>query len=190
LKARDFYLKAIDAEPKSDETVFRRLRAGGQFQLGTAYQGLAEEFPADARNYRGLAAEDYERAIALYPEYEAPRINLAVTLIDSGEYSRAIQQCQAILDVNPDSAAAYRNWGMAYYEQGELGEALERYQRSLEIEPENAGAMASAGGILAQMGRVDEGVEMLHRALGIDPKNEIARQNLGAAMRLKTQTQP
>jgi len=190
LRARDFYLKAIDAEPVSDETVFRRLRAGGEFQLGTAYQGLAEEFPADARKYRELAVEAYERATALYPEYEAPRINLAVTLIDLGEYSRAIGECEAILDVNPDSGAAYRNWGMAYYEQGELGEALERYQRSLGLEPDNAGAMASAGGILVQMGRFDEGVEMLHKALGIDPKNEIARQNLGAALRMGGGTRP
>ncbi len=42
--AKEFYLKAIEAEPGSDETVFRRLRAGGNFNWGRRIRGWRKSF--------------------------------------------------------------------------------------------------------------------------------------------------
>jgi len=180
--ARDMYLKALDAAPVSSEPVFRKMLAGREFQLGTAYDGLAREFPAKSGEYLAKAEESYRRAIDLFPEYEDARKNLAVTFIDQKRYSEAIEQCHTILEQNPDSVSGHTNLGTAYYKQGRLDLALQEYQRVLELEPENAGAMASAGAILAQQGHVDAGIEMLQKALKIDPNNAMARQDLLAAM--------
>jgi tetratricopeptide (TPR) repeat protein len=183
--ARDMYLQAIAATPDSPEQVFQRLRAGKEFQLGTAYQGLAGQANADAtaRHYRLRAMQAYERAIDLYPEYEDPRTNLAVLLIAENRIPEAIDQCKIVIAENSESIPAHKNLGNAFYAQGRLDAALAEYRRVLEIDPQNADAMASIGAILARQGQPDAGIAMLHKALTIDPDNPTAKQNLLAAMK-------
>ena len=179
------YLQAIAATPDSPEQVFQRLRAGKEFQLGTAYQGLAGQANADAtaRHYRLRAMQAYERAIDLYPEYEDPRTNLAVLLIAENRIPEAIDQCKIVIAENSESIPAHKNLGNAFYAQGRLDAALAEYRRVLEIDPQNADAMASIGAILARQGQPDAGIAMLHKALTIDPDNPTAKQNLLAAMK-------
>jgi tetratricopeptide (TPR) repeat protein len=182
LKARDMYLKALEAAPVSDEAVFRHFRAGQEFQLGTAYQGLAREFSQRSVEYLAEAQEAYQRAIYLFPEYGDARKNLAIMLMDQKKYSQAIEQCRKMTEFDPDSVSARTNMGTIYYQEGDLGAALAQYQSALELEPDNAGVMASVGAILAQEGKINDAIEILNRAVRIDPKNQIARQNLAAAM--------
>jgi tetratricopeptide (TPR) repeat protein len=183
--ARDMYLKAIAATPDSSEPVFQHLRAGREFQLGTAYQGLAGQArrPALAHQYRLQAAQAYQRAIDLFPEYEDPRTNLAVLLIDENKLSEAIEQCQIVLNEDPESVPAHKNLGTSLYLQGKLDAALAEYQKVLEIDPNNPDAMASVGAILAQQGQLDAGIAMLQKAITIDPDNPTAKRNLQAAMK-------
>jgi tetratricopeptide (TPR) repeat protein len=187
--ARDMYLKAIAATPHSPEPVFQRLRAGKEFQLGTAYQGLARQVKgmATARHYRLQAMQAYQRAIDLFPEYEDPRTNLAVLLIEENQIPEAIEQCKIVLAADPESVSAHKNLGSALYAQGRLDAALGEYRRVLEIDPENADAMASVGAILTRQGQVDTGIAMLQKALAIDPDNPTAKQNLLAAMKKLSQ---
>jgi tetratricopeptide (TPR) repeat protein len=186
--ARDMYLKALAATPDSPEPVFHRLRAGKEFQLGTAYQGLASQTKGSetARHYRLQAIQSYQRAIDLYPEYEDPRTNLAVLLIEENRIPEAIDQCQIVLAENPESLSAHKNLGSAFYAQGRLDKALAEYQRVLEIDPDNADSMASIGAILAQQGQLNAAIAMLQKALAIDPDNPTANQNLQAALKKRS----
>ena len=180
------YQKAIDTSPVSGEPVIRHAQAGYEFQLGTAYEGLAGEFPTHAGQYLSKAEEAYRRAIELYPEYEIPRTNLAAMLVDQRRYAEAIDQCRAVLDENPESFSAHMNLGRVFYAQGQLDSVLAEYQIALELDPQSSNAMASVGGILWQSGQIDRGIEMLQEAIKIDPGNAIARQNLLAAMAKKS----
>jgi tetratricopeptide (TPR) repeat protein len=184
--ARDMYQKAVDATPVSSEPVFQHLLAGDEFQLGTAYEGLAGEFPDQAVEYFSKAEAAYRRAIELFPEYEIPRTNLAAMLVSQRRYSEAIEECRAVLEENPESFSAHMNLGRAFYAQGQLDLALTEYQSALELDGQSSNAMASVGGILAQTGQIDQGIAMLQQALTIDPQNTIARQNLLAAMAKKS----
>jgi tetratricopeptide (TPR) repeat protein len=187
--ARDMYLKALDAIPPSAEPVIHRLRAQPEFQLGTAYQGLAGQAAANpvlARQYLLEATQAYQRAIDLFPEYQDPRLNLAMLLADEGLFPQAIEQCQTVLGQDPESVGAHINLGAVFYMQGRLTEALTEYRRVLEIDPDNPDARASAGAILAQEGNLDEGIAMLQKALKLDPANAIAKQNLLAAMKKRS----
>jgi tetratricopeptide (TPR) repeat protein len=176
------YQKAIDASPVSSEPVIRHAEAGYEFQLGTAYEGLAGEFPSQAGQYLTNAEAAYRRAIELFPAYEIPRTNLAAMMVDQRRYSEAVEQCRAVLNENPESFSAHMNLGRAFYAQGQLDSALTEYQNALDLDPQSSNAMASIGGILAQTGQLDRGIAMLQEALKIDPNNTIARQNLLAAM--------
>ena len=180
--AREMYQKAIDAAPKSSEPVFQHMMAGNEFQLGTAYQGLAGEFPSQSGEYFAQAEAAYRRAFALFPDYEDPRTNLASIFVEQKRYAEAIDQCQIVLRENPESFSAYMNMGNAYYAQGRLDAALHAYQGAMRIQPINANTMASIGAILAQRGQLEAGIALLQAALKIDPQNSIARQNLLAAL--------
>jgi tetratricopeptide (TPR) repeat protein len=183
--ARDMYLKAIALVPGSDEPVFRRMLAGREFELGTAYEGLTREFPTMVADYRADALGAYRRAIELYPEYEDPRVNLSMLLHDAGRDEEAIEQCRAILAYDPESVAAHTNLGQIFYFEGKLDESLAEYRAVLKIDGENVGAMASAAAILAQQGQVDEAIDMLKKAHAIDPENALVNQDLAAAMAMK-----
>jgi len=189
-RALEMYLKALDSTRVSNEPVFQRLRAGREFQVGTAYQSLAGEFPARAAEYFSQAEQAYLSAIELYPEYEDPRTNLASILVTERRYAEAIQQCQAVLEENPESFSARMNMGNAYYARGELDLALPQYRQALALEPDNANAMASIGAILAQQGQVDQGIAMLREALKIDPNNPLSQQDLLAALSKASQSKP
>jgi tetratricopeptide (TPR) repeat protein len=186
--ALQMYLKALDQTPISTEPVLRRLRAGREFQLGVAYQGLAGEFPRQAGEYFSKAEEAYRSAIDLDPEYEDPRTNMASILVTQGRYSEAIAQCKAVLEENPESFSAHMNMGNAFYSQGQLELARAEYQSALQILPENTNAMASIGAILAQEGHLAEGIAMLRDALKIDPNNALAQRNLLAALSKQAQS--
>ncbi|HEX4053235.1 MAG TPA: tetratricopeptide repeat protein [Tepidisphaeraceae bacterium] len=184
--ARDMYLKALDATPPSPEPVFQRLRAGREFQLGTAYQGLASQANANstlARQYVREAADAYRKAIEIFPDYEDPRLNLAMLLADNGQFQQAIEQCREVLRADPESVGGHKNLAAVFYMQGQLDPALAEYRRVLEIDSDNADAMASIGGILAQKGQMPEAITMLQKALKIDPNNAIAKRNLLAAIK-------
>jgi tetratricopeptide (TPR) repeat protein len=189
-EALGFYLKALDALPKVNEAVFQKLRAGREFQIGTAYQGLAGEFPGEASRYLAAAEQAYRKAIELYPEYEDPRLNLAAILIGEGRLAEAIDQCTFVIQRNPQSVSAHINLGNAYYARHQFDAAMTAYRKALDLDPQNAGAMASIAAILAQSGHVDEAISLLHQALKIDPNNALARRNLAAAMAISAQTRP
>jgi tetratricopeptide (TPR) repeat protein len=180
--ACQMYQKAIDATPASTEPVFQHVQAGNEFQLGTAYQGLAGEFPKQAPEYFAKAESAYRQAVKLFPEYEDPRTNLASILVEQKRYAEAINECQTVLMENPESFSAYMNMGNAYYAQGKLDEALGAYLHAMHLQPVNANTLASVGAILAQRGNIEAGIAMLQQALQIDPQNAIARQNLLAAL--------
>jgi tetratricopeptide (TPR) repeat protein len=186
--ARDMYFKALAATPDSPEPVFQHLRAGREFQLGAAYQALAHqamrlETDSPAQHYRFKAIQAYQRAIDLFPEYEDPRTNLAVLLIEENQIPEAINQCNIVLAQNPDSISARKNLGAAYYAQGRLDKALNEYNQVLKIDPENPDAMASAGAILARQGDLNTGISLLEKSLALDPNNAMAHQNLLAALK-------
>ncbi len=184
--ARDMYLKALDATPRSAETVFQRLRAAGNFNSARRTRGWPASRPATRprpAQYRTQAMLAYRKAIQLFPEYEPPRTNLAVVLIQENQIPQAIEQCRIVLAEDPESVGAHTNLGKAFYAQGRLAEALAQYQRVLEIDPENVDAMASVGAILAQQGQLDAGIAILQKALIIDPDNAMAQRNLLAALK-------
>jgi protein O-mannosyl-transferase len=190
--ALEMYQKALRDTPESSEPVFQHMRAGREFQLGTAYQALAEQAanPALAHEYRRKAIDAYQSAIHLFPQYEDPRLNLAVVLADEKLFPQAIEQCRIVLNADPQSAAAHMNLGVAYYLHNQFDPALTQFRDVLDLEPKNPNAMANIGAILVQQRRVDDGIAILESALNIDPNNALAHRNLLAALKKLSQTRP
>lgn len=55
----------------------------------------------------------------------------------AGEYEQAIQEYEAVLRNDLESAALYYNLGNSYYKLGHLGRAILNYERALKLKPKD-----------------------------------------------------
>ena len=61
--------------------------------------------------------------------------NLGIAFLWKGNYDKAIEHYNQILEINPEFPQAYVNLGQALAQQGKNEEAIKRYRMVLEIDP-------------------------------------------------------
>lgn len=74
-----------------------------------------------------------EQMVEQDPKNTFARYGLAMELLNNGQASEAVQAFHALLEVNPDYAAAYFHGGRAYETLGQVDEARALYQRGIEV---------------------------------------------------------
>ncbi|HSC06543.1 MAG TPA: tetratricopeptide repeat protein [Steroidobacteraceae bacterium] len=98
------------------------------------YAVIIEEQDPDA------AMRALERALALDPLMRQAQLTLANVYFDRGQYAKARERIQEVIDRYPDFAGAYRTAGDLEYRSGHLAEARARYAAAYELEPDTFGA--------------------------------------------------
>jgi tetratricopeptide (TPR) repeat protein len=129
---------------------------------------------ASAYNNRGLAWKnkgDYDRAIADYNK--AFEINLQNYIADS-----VIDDCNKLLEKNPQDAYAYRKRGLAWYNKGDYDRAIADYNKALEINPRDAEAYNRLAWLFAVCPKAEyrdgqKAVSLAKKAIGINSKDYI-----------------
>lgn len=130
------------------------------------------------RQDRPAAIADYERALALQPDFanaafnlgDARRIQANVQRRQGDEdgarqsYQAAIDVYTQAVDVAPTYARAYERRGLAHFELGEYDAAAQDYERALEHGP-RAEAHYQLGLALRHLGRFDEALVQLEAAI-------------------------
>ena len=71
--------------------------------------------------------------VAQNPTDAFARYGLAMELVKSGELAEAIAEFRALLEHNPNYAAAYFHGGQALEKLGDLGQAREFYEKGIEV---------------------------------------------------------
>jgi tetratricopeptide (TPR) repeat protein len=127
------------------------------------------------------AAADYERALALKPDYVEALSNLGNLRLMQGRLDEAIGCFKRALAHNPDYAEAQMNLGNALREQGKADEAIARYERAIVLRPDYAEAYNNLGNALHDAGKLDQAVARYERALALRPDFAEASNNLGNA---------
>ncbi|HLG88517.1 MAG TPA: tetratricopeptide repeat protein [Alphaproteobacteria bacterium] len=140
--------------------------------IGLAYRGLGE---------RKEAVAQFERALALEPDYVEAHINLAAVLGDCGRSAEAEPHCRRAIALRPD-AAAYFALGAVLHDLGKLDEAGGSYRQALNLKPDHVGALLNLGAVLAAQGELDAAIGHYRQALVFRPDNAEAHFNLGAAL--------
>ena len=155
--------------------------AQGNFNLAFALIDSVEMFEpelADAPFMRGrifrriseleLSSVEFQKVLAIDPEYKGARYNLGINAFESGQLRQAIDFYRDEEASNPISIV-YLGLAKAYARLGEPDSARMAYELAIEKEPENATAYMWLGQLLEEIGELDEALEYSLKGAQIKP---------------------
>ncbi len=134
---------------------------------------------------RGLleqAAESFERAIALRPEFADAHNDLGQVLLRLGRTDAAIASCRRALALRPRFAAALGNLANAERARGSLEAAIAGYRRVIALEPGLAEAHRNLGSALLEAGEKEAAIASLQKAVALRPEFAAAVAQLARAL--------
>ncbi len=135
------------------------------YEIGNHYYD--QVMPVEART-------NYERALALDPDFNRARVNLAMLLVESDEVDSAKALLEEAIRRDPTDAKAYNNLGMVYYSELEVDKAVRYFERALEIEPDNTEAHYNLGLAFAESGLLLEAIREWRTVLDVVEEGETA----------------
>jgi tetratricopeptide (TPR) repeat protein len=128
------------------------------------------------------AAEAYQRATDLRPDWAKALVNLGVTLRELGRTEEAVEAYRRAIAAQPDEAEAHYNLGVALQGQGRDSEAVEAYRRAATLRPGDGDTLANLGAALLATGRVSEALSVCQRRVELEPDSAPAHDALAAAL--------
>jgi tetratricopeptide (TPR) repeat protein len=128
------------------------------------------------------AAQHFERAAALKPDFADAQNNLGVALLHLNRAEEAWGHFQQALSLKPDYPEAHTNLGNRLARAGRLEEAVGHYVEALRIDPRFTDAQISWANALARAGRLPEAIEHHRQALRIAPDSAVAHYNFGTTL--------
>ncbi len=127
------------------------------------------------------AIADFDKAIALRPDFADAYLIRGVAYAEQGEYGLAIADYDKALELRPDYSLVYNNRGVAYADKGEYDLAIADYSKAIELEPEDAKAYNNRGVAYADKGEHDLAIADYDRAIEIAPQFAEAYVNRSTA---------
>jgi tetratricopeptide (TPR) repeat protein len=150
-EAEQFCLKILSADPNSAATL--NLLAVINTSLG--------------RNDAALA--NYDRALALQPDFIQALNNRGAVLKQMKRYGEALTSYDRALDLQPDHAEVLNNRAGVLHELKRYDEALANYDRALALRSGHAEALNNRGITLQALGRHAEALTSYDSALSLRP---------------------
>ena len=84
--------------------------------------------------HSALAVQEYNRAIALAPNYSAALFNLAI-IEAASKPAAAISLYQRVLKIQPNNASAMFNLGLTYFAIGRIADAKVWLRKAIHLDP-------------------------------------------------------
>ncbi|MCI0528876.1 MAG: tetratricopeptide repeat protein [Nitrospira sp.] len=149
------------------------------------------------RNEFQKAAEFYQKALDLNPNYTEAALNLAVTYNELGMYEKAVgtfTKAANLVKTHPKSIDPYIRGRLAneharlgdlYYAMGLYEDALDEYRKALTLRPNLVDIMNKIGITLRDQGSLDEAIRIFMRAKEVHPRYSQAFIHLGITYYMK-----
>jgi serine/threonine protein kinase len=103
------------------------------------------------------------------------------SLLDKNQAQDSLNKFQQVINLQRDSAAAWKGRGDALFTLGRYSGALEAYDKAIALEPNNAKALNNQGKILYKQGELLKAIKAHQQAIKIDPNNADAWSSKGLA---------
>lgn len=128
------------------------------------------------------AAEHFEKAIALEPEYVDAMTGLCRVYTELKRFEEAVKMGASALLIENRHAVAHNNVGNAMRGLGREADAARHYQAAVEANPSFAEAFNNLGLSLVALGFVKDGEEKLREAARLAPTLAEVHNNLGVTL--------
>ncbi|HEV3449076.1 MAG TPA: tetratricopeptide repeat protein, partial [Gemmataceae bacterium] len=116
----------------------------------------------------------YGRAVALDPESDEARLNLAEILIYTHKAPEALRQFEILAERQPGNVAVVLGQARCKAELSETEEARKLFDRLVGVKPDDATILAESGKLLLNAGQVVEAETRLRAALRLAPNEREA----------------
>ena len=154
-------------------------RAQKEFEKG------AEAFK---RSDLDQARQQFDKAIAAYPNYASAYNLLGMTYMRQGAAQAAQQAFEKAIELNDRFAMAYTNLAKLYFSQRNLERSESLLRKSIASDPRNAEALAILAQVELMTGKYEEAAALARRVHGL-PHQEYAIAHFVAARALRASNQ-
>jgi len=127
------------------------------------------------------AIAEYEKAIAIKPDYTEAHNNLGNVLLQKGLFNEAVAQYRRALDIDPDDPQIRNDMGNALLKMGKVDEAIELYRKAATLGSNFAEIHYNLGSAYIVKGDWNDAIASLQTALKIDSNYPEAHNKLGIA---------
>lgn len=115
------------------------------------------------------AISEFQRALALDPDYASAHNNLGHALIARGRLSEAAAHYREALRLQPNHVEARNNLGYLLLQEGRAWDAIDLFQQALAANPTYLDAHYNLGRAWRAVGRRDLAIQAFDRALALRP---------------------
>jgi TolB-like protein len=122
------------------------------------------------------AIEVYERGLALHPEHQASRHNLAVLYQRMERFDKVVEHYEELRRRGVSNPTTYSNLALAYVALGDVARGRSILEEYVARHPENAAGQAKLAEVLIAEGRLPEATAALDRAEALGLINYQVRQ--------------
>jgi Flp pilus assembly protein TadD len=153
-EAADHFAKSLALQPKAE-----------------IYSDLGFTMARLGRPQEALA--DYEKALALDPSCPSAHLNLAVSLVQAGEFREAESHYRQALPGRP-TAETHNGLGYVLVRQGRTEEAVEEFRRAIDVDPRFTPAYNNLAEALVRQGKLEDAAQYYRRSLAEKPSAAVS----------------
>jgi tetratricopeptide (TPR) repeat protein len=125
------------------------------------------------------AISDYDKAIAINPQYAPAYNNRGIAKSALGNKQEAISDYDKAIAIDPQFAVAYSNRGLAKSALGNNQGAISDYDKAIAIDPKMAQAYINRGFAKSELGNKQGAISDYDKAIALDPQDAKAYVNRG-----------
>jgi protein O-GlcNAc transferase len=187
-------IKSLDIPQDQIKPILELFSSGQTQEALDAVEALIKDYPNESllfnisgACYAGLgqfdtAVRDYEKAIAIKPDYSKAHFNLGDTLQELGQLDASVKSFEKALDIEPNYAEAHNNLGIVFKDLEQLDAAVKSFKKAIAIKPDYVEAHYSLGTSFQELGQLDEAVKSYEAVLVIKPDFAEIHNNLGVIL--------
>lgn len=128
------------------------------------------------------ALENFQLAVHHDPAFSVARLNLIAELDRSNHLNDALEECQALLNLEPENASAWFWQGKLAERLGDIDVSATAYERAAYLSPETASIWTNLGLVCLRQGNNSKAIACQQRAHAITPLDALVHLNLGIAL--------
>jgi Tfp pilus assembly protein PilF len=130
----------------------------------------------------GLAIEEINRAIAIYPDHFEGYVHRAIIHKEGKDLFKAIEDYTRALELNPTMSGSRYDLGQTFRQLNLREQAVEQYKLAIALDPLMIKAHNNLGITYAELGMFDEAVTSFERVVEMDPSYVKAYNNMGVVL--------